>query len=342
MPGRAKPAVLPALGLLLLLAASCAAEDDNPLQLHDSGARTLQLSNAIAAFLIEHGYGYEVELAPGSSTALQQRLPAGEIDLALEVWRQDALAWYEGETEAGRIEDLGPTYAQGERFLMIPRSTAEELEIRTVFDLRDHWQDFLDPRDASKGVIINCVAGSQCAELNRVKLEAYGLAGYFNLISPSSHESLDATLERAGQFEVSIAGFYSAPSRLIARYEWSVLEEPPYSRGCQLALEAAAFGAGPAPARGCAYERVPVNALAHAGLRERAPEVVAMIERMQLGSEPLIEALEWAAEQGLRDDWEPAAIFYLERERDGWREWLTPEASRRVGAVLANLSAAAR
>ena len=329
----------PVCALLLAAAAACGGGEDEPIRLHDSGAGSLRLSNAIAALIIEHGYGYDVETVSGTTRALQEQLPAGEVDVALEGWQQLARRWYERELGAGRIENLGPTYELGERFLIVPRPTADELGIRTVFDLRDHWEDFVDPRDASKGVIINCVAGSQCAELNRVKLAAYGLDAHFNLISPSSHDSLDSTLERADQQGLSIVGFYSAPAHLIEAYDWQVLEEPAYSGECQLALEAATFGAGATPREGCAYERASVDALAHAGLRERAPEVAAMIERMDVGSRPLTESLAWAAERGLRDDWEPAAIHYLERNEDRWRSWVTADAYGRVKAVLANLSA---
>ena len=72
----------------------------------------------------------------------------------------------------------------------------EQYGIETVFDMKEHWQLFHDPQDPSKGVFYSCDIGSQCTEINRVKLEAYGLDRYYNAVTPST-AVLEAALATA-------------------------------------------------------------------------------------------------------------------------------------------------
>lgn len=328
--------LLLAAAMLLALATACGGDDQRSVRLFDGGWQSLELTNAITTFLLVHGYDYEVELVPGTTNDLLESLPAGEVDLVLEGWQQNALDWYERETDAGRIVNLGPTYEEGRQFFMIPRWMADDLGIATVFDLRKHWELLADPRDASKGVIVSCVTGSRCADLNRVRLEAYHLDRHFNLLTPRSYESLEATLERALQTRLPIAAYYWSPTPLVADRDWVVLREPAHSASCQRALEDAVVGGAP-PNEGCGYPRAPVDALARAGLDQSAPEAVALVRRMNLGVAPLTETLLWADAAGIRDDWERVAIRYLTTNEERWREWVTPEVFDRVLAALANL-----
>jgi ABC-type proline/glycine betaine transport system substrate-binding protein len=134
-----------------------------------------------------------------------------------------------------------------------------------------------------------------------------------------------------------MVGSFRSPAGLPAGALWHVLEEPPFTVACARALEFAADGRTRVPADGCAYERAPLDALAHVTLRDRVPDVVAMLERMETDEDAVAEALAWARDRGLRDDWEPAAVFYLERQDAAWRSWVAPEAARRVEEALANL-----
>jgi glycine betaine/proline transport system substrate-binding protein len=336
--------LLASLGVALLLAlaaGSCGDGEQRRVRLFDGGWQSLQLNNAIASFLLVHGYDYEVELVPGSTRDLLEALPAGGVDLTLEGWQENALDWYQREIAAGRIVNLGPTYQEGRQFFIVPRWMADEFGIASVFDLRKHWELLADPRDASKGVIVSCVTGSRCAELNRAKLQAYGLDRHFNLLAPASYESLESTLSRALEIRLPIAGYYWSPTPLVASGDWVVLREPAHSTACHRALENAANSGAPAT-EGCGYPLATVDALARAGLERHAPEAVALVRRMDVGVDALTATLVWAEAEGLRDDWERAAIHYLSSNPTRWREWVTPGASERVQAALANLETRAR
>ena len=92
----------------------------------------------------------------------------------------------------------------------------------------------------------------------------------------------------------------------------------------------AAEGDGTSPsAQACAYESIPIDKLAHAVLRNKAPEVVIIIDKMMVGLEPVAWAVQYAV-----GDWERAAIYYLQNYEDRWRTWVTPDAYDKINAAL--------
>lgn len=321
-----------ALGLLV---SSCGVlNNDKPtIRLYDGQWDTLWVNNAIVAFIIEHGYGYPVEQVVSTTKLYQEQLPAGDLDVVLEGWQQNVASWYQQQMTVGRIVNLGPIYEESRQGFAIPTWVAEEHGIVTVSDMAEQWRVFQDPADPSKGVFVSCAVGTGCLQINRVKLEAYGLARYFNTLEPSSNAAAEDALISAQRQERPVFGFLWSPSAT-ASFDWHVLEEPEHSEQCWDAVTAAANGTGDVPAEACEYQSLPIDSLAHAGLDSKAPDVFAMLVKMNVGSEPLNETLAWATEQGI-EDWNLAAIHYLETHDDRWRSWVTPEAARRIDDALA-------
>ena len=120
----------------------------------------------------------------------------------------------------------------------------------------------------------------------------------------------------------------------MAANDWYVLEEPPYSDGCWRQVLRAAEGDGSSPtAQACAYETLPIDKLAHSGLRSKAPEVFAMIDKMMVGLEPPNTTVAWAVQNAV-EDWEKAEIYYLQNYQDRWRTWVTPDTYDKINAAL--------
>ncbi len=320
-----------------LLAAGCGVfgDDEKPvIRLYDGQHESLLLNNAIAEFIIEHGYEYPVQQVFLTTLEMEESLPRGAIDLNMEGWQQNIAEWYGEEIANGTIVNLGMTYEAGPQFFMVPRWVADEYGIHTVFDLQDQWELFEDPDDASKGALYNCTIGSLCAEINKVKLEAYGLARYFNAVSPASYASLAATLASAQDRRQPIVGYYWAPTALMGAYDWQVLEEPVHTTECWQRIIVAARGEGDSPKQACAYETLPIDALAHSGLKQKAPDVAEVVRNMNVGLEPLNQTLAWAVENTIGDDWERAAVHYLRTYVERWQTWVTPEARERINRAL--------
>jgi len=93
---------------------------------------------------------------------MREDISKGELDLNMEIWQQNIIDWYNEQIEQGNIVNLGMTYEVGPQFFIIPMWVAEEYNITTVFDMKDHWELFKDPQDPTKGVFYNSLVGWEC------------------------------------------------------------------------------------------------------------------------------------------------------------------------------------
>ncbi|TKJ29497.1 MAG: hypothetical protein CEE40_08335 [Chloroflexi bacterium B3_Chlor] len=308
------------------------------ITLYDGQWESLWVNNALAEFIIRDGYGYPVETVVVSSQVMQERLPKGEIDLDMEIWQHSRIDWYNDQIENGNIVNLGMTYEAGPQFFVIPAWVAERYDIKTVYDMQEQWELFRDPGDSTKGVFYNCIIAWRCDEINEVKLEAYGLTRYYNLISPASEEALETVLERAQRMRQPVFGYYWAPTWLMGAYDWHILEEPPYTPECWEQITAAVEDESQRPLdQACAYADVAIDKVAHRGLLQKAPDVAEMLRRMFVGLEPLNDTLAWARQNDV-NDWEEAAIYYLQIHEDRWKTWVTPEAYKNIKEALLEAS----
>jgi glycine betaine/proline transport system substrate-binding protein len=323
--------------LLALLVAGCGGQKP-VIKLHAWETDSHFLNNAIAEFIIEEGYGYPVETVVETTPAMQEAIQKGNIDLNLEGWQQNIPDWYKEQIEEGTIVNLGMTYEDSGQFFIIPQWVAQEYNINTVFDMRDHWKLFQDPEDPSKGIFYNCVIGSQCAKINEVKLEAYGLIRYYNPVSPPSYAALETVLARPQERHQPVFGYYWVPTGLMGAYNWYVLEEPAYSPGCWEVVVAASEDESLRPIdQACAYEALPIDKVAYKGLLRKAPEVVEMLRNMVVGLEPLNDTLAWADKNHVQD-WKEVAIHYLQNYEGRWKTWVAPEAYEKVKEALTEAS----
>ncbi len=324
------------LFLMVLLVPGCVQKP--VIRLHDGQWASLGVNNAIAEFIIEKGYGYPVEAVVANTIVMEEVIEKGKIDLNLEMWQQNFIDWYNEHMEERNIVNLGITYEDSSQFFIIPKWVAEEYNIKTVFDMKDHWEIFQDPEDPSKGLVYNGIIGWEATEINKVKLEAYELTRYYNLVTAGSKDSLEAALTRAQQNHKPVFGYYWAPTPLIGAYDWYVLEEPPYTDECWEKVLAAVKDKSLRPLdQVCAYETIPVDKVAHKGLKKKAPDVVKMLERMTVGLEPLNDTLGWADKNEVQD-WEKAAIYYLQNYEERWRTWVTPDAYQKIKKALEEAS----
>ena len=308
------------------------------IRLYDGQWESLWVSNAIVEFIVEEGYGYPVETVVQTAPVMQDAIQKGEIDLNMEAWQQNWIDWYNEQTETGNIVNLGMTYEAGPQFFMIPRWVAEQYGIKTILDMQAQWELFRDPAAPSKGTFYNCIIGWDCAEVNLIKLEAYGLTPYYNVISPGSSAALEAVLARAQTNGQPVFGYYWAPGALLGAYGWHVLEEPPYTDQCWERITAARQDKSLRPLdQACAYEAAPVDKVAHQGLLEKAPDVVEMLSNMVVGLEPLNKTLAWATENEVQD-WHQVGVYYLRSYEERWETWVTPEVYTRVKQALGKVT----
>jgi glycine betaine/proline transport system substrate-binding protein len=287
----------------------------------DEQYKSQTVNNAIARFIIEHGYGYQTEALQVTGEQMESLLITGEIDVEMEGWQQNRMDWYQ-ENINKDIRNLGMTYPGGPQFFIIPEWVAKEYGIETIFDMKDHWELFQDPNDPERGIFYTCSPGSSCRKINSVKLEAYGLYKYYNMSSPDTFDALGAILEDAQKNRQPIFGYYWDPAALMGMYDWHVLQEPPYVESVWEKVKAASEDKIPRPINeACAYPYFAIDKLIHQDLEKTAPEIVEMLKNMNVGLIPLKKTLAWAKENNIGDP-EQMAAWYLENYPDRYRSWV--------------------
>jgi glycine betaine/proline transport system substrate-binding protein len=327
--------LLAALMLVATISVGCGEEEKPTIKIGDTQFESLWINDAIAIYLIVNGYGYTVETIEMTTPIAQASLAQGDIDIWMEMWEQNWSDNYAEQIAAGTIENLGAIYEGGPQFFMVPQWVADEYNIKTVFDMKDHWELFKDPEDPSKGSFINCIIGWQCEAINDVKMEAYGLSDYYNLIAPGSSGAMEAVLASAQMKQEPIFGYYWAPTAIMGMYDWYILEEPPYDADVWAKITAAKDDDSLRPlSEACAYETLPINIGVNSGLRDTAPDIVEMLENMTVGLEALNKTAAWAKENEVQD-WEDAAIWYLNEYESVWKTWVTDDVYDKVKDALA-------
>ena len=102
-----KVLVLTAISLSLSTFSLSANADCGKARLADFDWSSANIHTAIVAFILEHGYGCEVEVTKGSTTPIMAAHYDGQLDIVTELWYDNIIANYDPVEEAGVIRNLG-------------------------------------------------------------------------------------------------------------------------------------------------------------------------------------------------------------------------------------------
>lgn len=308
------------------------------IRLYDGQWESLWIENAIAQYIIEKGYGYPTESVTLDTAVMQVSLPKGELDVSLETWTQNITEWYEKEKAAGRIERLSDILEGGPQFFMIPKWVHEKYKINTVLDMKNQWQLFKDPEKPTKGLFVNSKIGWKCTEINVIKMESYGLTENYNIASAGSAAAADAALAGAQKKNEPVFGYYWAPTAMMGMYDWHILEEPEYNEAVWKKITAAIDDKSLRPVKeACAYPSVPLPNIAWSGLRQKAPDVTAFIEKLEIGLEKINKAAAWSVSNEI-SDYKKTAVWFLKEYDSFWKSWVTTDAYNKIKSALAQES----
>ena len=324
------------------------AGEKGTITLADTQFQTIWVNNAIVGYLLDNGLGYDIETVEVTTPVAQESLANGEVDVWLELWRANLMDWYNEVTASGEIVDVGDIYETSTQAWYVPRYVIEgdaergleplAPDLKSVEDLPKYTEIFADPENPDKGLIVNCITGWQCAEINIVKLHAYGLDEYYNSIEPGAAAALDAAIAGAYEKGDPILAYYWEPTWLIGSYDMVRLEEPPYTEECWAEMKKSQGDEREVPledvqpSAGCAYESFDIHMGVNGTFAEEHPDVVEFLEKVTIGTDPLNKTAAYmTAEESTADE---AALWYFENYEDTWKTWLTEEQYNNVKEAL--------
>ncbi len=300
------------------------------LVMSDLGWDSAQVHNRIAGFIIENGYGYEVELIPGDTIPMFAGLLRGDVDITMEIWVDNQQPAFDEAIAAGKIVDLGPNFPDSWQGWLVPTyvikgDPARGIEpmapdLKSVSDLPKYAKLFKDVEDPSKGRFYSCIAGWECEKINEKKFAAYGLNDTYNIFLPGSGAALVASL--AGDYKKGKPwfGYYWAPTWVLGTYDMTPLEEPAYDKAI---FESTA---------NCAFPAVSVNIAVNSGMTKKAPEVVEFLKKYETTQAITNKFLGYMEENKV--DTQKAAEWFLKEYEALWTQWVPADVAAKVKKAM--------
>lgn len=334
-----RAAVLAALALAAqpaLAAPQC--ELDRPVIFAGLDWDSNAFHTALAGYILKHGYGCETDVIPGSTLPLLTGMARGDIDVTMEIWKDNVTEPWVKALEAGQVAELGTNFPDAVQGWYVPRYLIEgdakrgieaaAPDLRHVRDLPRYKALFKDPEEPSKGRFYNCIAGWNCEVVNSNKLKAYGLEGHFTNFRPGTGAALAAAIASAYQRGKPVLAYYWGPTWVLGKYDLVMLEEPPYNK-----TDWEALAKDENYPKAVAYPVVEVVVGVNAKFKAAAPKLVEFLTRYETSNALISEALAYMQEkEGAKA--EDAARSFLERHPEVWTKWVPDEVAARVEASI--------
>jgi glycine betaine/proline transport system substrate-binding protein len=334
-------AALGAVALLALspsaMAADAQCELDRPIVFAGLDWDSNAVHTAIAQFIVEHGYGCETEIIPGSTIPLLNGMIRGDIDVTMEMWRDNVRDVYDPAVADGRVFDLGPNFPDATQEWYVPKYLVEgegapAPDLKHVSDLPRYKDLFADPENPEMGRFYNCVLGWGCEKVNTKKYYAYGLDEAFTNFRPGSSGAFSAAIEAAILKKDPVFFYYWGPTWLLGKVGDQVvrLEEPPYDADTWQSLQDTEDPEQVAAAT--AYPVMEVTVSVSGPFHDEAPKLVEFLTNYETTAAMVSELLAWMQENNASP--EAAAKEFLSSREDLWTAWIPDDVAARVRDAL--------
>lgn len=316
----------------LASAAKAECELDRPVTVAGLNWDSNAFHVAVAARILKDGYGCRVERAPGATRPLFKAMARGEVDVMMEVWKDNIPdLWQRAET-AGDVVEVGVNYPDAVQGWFVPAYLVEGENapapgLGSVEDLPRYVDLFRDPEDRAHGRFYNCMPGWGCEKVNTRKLHAYGLDEDFNNFRPVSGRALANAISRHYRNREPFLAYYWGPTWVLGAYDLVMLKEPPFDPAVWAKMNASAR-----PDVATAYPESRITIAVSDDFAGAAPDLVAFLEAYRTSNALVSDAL--ADMRRLEGDADAAAEQFLKSRPDIWTGWVPPAVAEKVQDAL--------
>lgn len=291
---------------------------------------SVQVHNRIAGFIIEHGYGYDVDYVFYESIPGIIALRRGDADVTMEIWVDNILETWRDALRRKEVLDLGSNYQDAPQGWYVPTYVIKgdpergikpmAPDLKTVFDLEKYWELFRDPEEPDKGRFYNGPSGWVVHSINLKKLEVYGLDDKFVSFDPGSQTSLATAILKAYKQGKPILAYYWEPTWIMGMLDMTKLEEPPYDPEIWNKNY------------GCAFPNTKVHIAASSKLKDKAPELITFLANYETTLEQTNKVLAYMRQNDATV--EEAALWFLKNYKDVWQNWFPTRDPEIISGVM--------
>ncbi len=314
--------------LALSMLASCGKKEPVKVIFGDAGWDSMKFHNAVAMFIAENAYNMETGQFTGTTAITYNGLMNGDIQVYMETW-QDNIFTYKDDVAAGSVIELGLNYADNAQGVYVPRYVIEgddargiepmAPDLKSVADLANYADIFVDPDDPSKGRIYGAISGWSVDEIMRNKVKFYGLDAMYNYMDPGSDPSLAAAISAAYEKGEPIVAYYWEPAWITGKYDLVLLDDAPYDPDKYQAGE-------------CAFPAVQLTVCVNPDFNKNNKEFCEFLSKYETSSALTSEALSYIQENDT--DFITAAKWFLTQHDELLSQWLSSEKADLVRKAL--------
>jgi len=320
------------LMMVIAVESALACDVDRPVVFAGMDWQSNAFHTAVAQKVLEAGYNCKTDVLPGTTIPLLQGVAQGDIDVVMEVWKDNVTEVWNRGLRRRQVVELGTNFPDAVQGWYVPRYLVEGSDavapgLKAVSDLPAYKALFVDPEEPQKGRFYNCIAGWNCEVINSAKLKAYGLDDYFTNFRPGTGAALAAAIASAFIREKPIVTYYWGPTWVLGKYDMVMLDEPLYETEVFTAL-----ATSDDPVRATAYPVVEVVIGANRRFAEQAPTIIAFLKRYETDAALVSDALAYMEETaGTAED---AANNFLNTRFDLWSSWVDESTASRIRESL--------
>ena len=288
-----------------------------------------QFTSGVLKYIIESGYGCQVEEVPGAGPALETALSQDDIQVIGEQWVGRSPIMTQA-IEQNKVAVIGDTLKGGAtQGWYVPQYVLDENPgLRLYQDLPKYAELFKDPENPSKSRFMNCPSGWTCEIFNTRLLKNTGLESVFNNAHPGTGAALDAEIASAFEQHKPLLFYYWQPTGLMAKYDFAALEFPAHDDACWQDLLLADGTAD-------CVSGFPVSSLGIAvstPFIDANPELADVFKKVQFSPAELNGAILEMSES--KRSGEEQALAFLRENPNVWQEWVSDEAATNLAAKL--------
>ena len=279
--------------------------------------------------ILEKGYVCNVTLVAGDTmptfTSMNEK---GEPDVAPELWVNAVKIALDKAVADGDLVVAAEILSEGGlEGWWIPKTIADEYNIKTVDDALARPELFPGGEDPEKGAIFTCPSGWACQPItNNMARASNAEEKGFEIVDPGSAAGLDGTIAKAFAREEGWLGYYWAPTAILGKYEMVKLDR-------EVEHDAEAWDtcivkedcADPQPNE---WRRSDVFTVVTKEFAEENAVAMDYLETRQWDNATVNKVLAWMSdEQGTNED---GAYYFLENYEDLWTQWVSPEVAEKI------------
>lgn len=315
------------LGAVLALAVPslAAAQDCGKVTIGEMNWASAQIGVAVSKFLLEQGYGCEVEVVLSDTTpAVTSLAENNEPDIVPELWRNSVGEVYDKLKQGGKIAELTQTLDPGGvEGWWIPTYLAEaHPELKTI-------EGVLANPELVGGMFNNCPDGWGCRIVSDNLARAFDLEGHgIKVFDHGSGETLAASIASAYTDKKPWFGYYWAPTTPLGKYDMTSIDLGPYDKA---AHEANQNPGNPDP-KPSAFPIAPVLTVVTTDFRDSHPVVSEFLANVSFKTDKMSALLAWQDEN--KATAEETAVYFLQNNTETWGAWLNDDARAKLSKLL--------